>query len=555
MSRKAGGLSGEEKARFTADLAEVARRLGELDVSGSGGGPKVLLPASSTVNSPFVSGLRGKTTGDGPAAEESRTEEGASDQKLRLLESVLQQLAVLDRVVLKKTAPEAVPGTNVAARRSSRGFDLHCIPTHLHLVDRLLDLHAQSKRVTVIRTSTDNNATPGPPAVAADSTTAALPSPRGAKLYADKIEKLNGDVARLSKQLEESEEKRRGIQEDCSAARREANTRTKELEALKRTAEEERGEAEQRWRRLLEEEQALTRALSEKIEAAASVQQSFISAILQRASPSSSCPHDGAALSASASASASASNPAAVSTLSALPSDASSALRLLDEAHAARARQGKEQLEALASVRDAIESELATQSAKGEMLQRDLEGASQELDALKGAYAALEMESAQRASVASASKDDKRQQELADKTISDLSADLGKAHRRIFDLEKVVDSVADIEARLRLAEDAKFSTQGKLDQALLEVDGLTKLTESLKGRLRDLSSRPTDREFLDSYEEVMRDEMLTMKSAFESKIRLVKEEAEAASRRHNEMIKSLSTERLKLAKTSSTSQR
>jgi len=546
-------LSSEEKARFSSDLAEVARRLGELDVSGSGGGPKVLLPASSTVNSPFVSGLRGKTTGDGPAAEESRTEEGAAEQKLRLLESVLQQLAVLDRVVLKKTAPEAVPGTNVAARRSSRGFDLHCIPTHLHLVDRLLDLHAQSKRVTVIRTSTDNNATPGPPAVAADSTTAALPSPRGAKLYADKIEKLNGDVARLSKQLEESEEKRRGIQEDCSAARREANIRTKELEALKKTVEEERGEAEQRWRRLLEEEQALTRALSEKIEAAASVQQSFISAILQRASPSSSCPHDGAALSASASASAS--NPAAVSTLSALPSDASSALRLLDEAHAARARQGKEQLEALASVRDAIESELATQSAKGEMLQRDLEGASQELDALKGAYAALEMESAQRASVASASKDDKRQQELADKTISDLSADLGKAHRRIFDLEKVVDSVADIEARLRLAEDAKFSTQGKLDQALLEVDGLTKLTESLKGRLRDLSSRPTDREFLDSYEEVMRDEMLTMKSAFESKIRLVKEEAEAASRRHNEMIKSLSTERLKLAKTSSTSQR
>jgi hypothetical protein len=165
------------------------------------------------------------------------------------------------------------------------------------------------------------------------------------------------------------------------------------------------------------------------------------------------------------------------------------------------------------------------------------------------------MESAKRASVASASKDEKQRQELADKTISDLSADLGKAHRRIFDLEKVVDSVADIEARLRLAEDAKFSTQGRLDQALQEVDGLTKLTESLKGRLRDLSSRPTDREFLDSYEEVMRDEMLTMKSAFENKIRLVKEEAEAASKRHNEMIRSLSTERLKLTKSSSTSQR
>ena len=567
MSRKTGGalsaeerarcgvLSAEERARYAADFGEVARRLGELDVGGSAGGPKVLLPASSTVNSPFVSGLRGKTTGDGPAAEESRPEEGAAEQKLRLLESVLQQLAVLDRVVLKKTAPEAVPGTNVAARRSSRGFDLHCIPTHLHLVDRLLDLHAQSKRVTVIRTSADNNTTPGPPSVAADSTSGAQPSPRGAKLYADKIEKLNGEVARLSKQLEESEEKRRGIQEDCSAARREANSRTKEIEALKKAAEAQRGEAELPWRKLLEEEQALTRALSEKIEAAASVHQSFIAAILLRSSSSSSSsssshPH-GEAFAASASTSVSAS----ASTLSTLPSDASSALRLLDEAHAARARQSREQMDAMTSVRDAIESELITQSTKSEMLQRDLEGASQELDALKGAYTALEMESAKRASVASASKDEKQRQELADKTISDLSADLGKAHRRIFDLEKVVDSVADIEARLRLAEDAKFSTQGRLDQALQEVDGLTKLTESLKGRLRDLSSRPTDREFLDSYEEVMRDEMLTMKSAFENKIRLVKEEAEAASKRHNEMIRSLSTERLKLTKSSSTSQR
>ena len=552
MSRKTGGaLSAEERARYAADLGEVGRRLGELDVGGSAGGPKVLLPASSTINSPFVSGLRGKTTGEGPAAEESRPEEGAAEQKLRLLESVLQQLAVLDRVVLKKTAPEAVPGTNVAARRSSRGFDLHCIPTHLHLVDRLLDLHAQSKRVTVIRTSADNNATPGPPSVAADSTSGAQPSPRGAKLYADKIEKLNGEVARLSKQLEESEEKRRGIQEDCSAARREANSRTKEIEALRKAAEAQRVEAELPWRKLLEEEQALTRALSEKIEAAASVHQSFIAAILLRSSSSSSSsssshPH-GEAFAASASASA--------STLSTLPSDATSALRLLDEAHAARARQSREQMEAMTSVRDAIESELITQSTKSEILQRDLEGASQELDALKGAYASLELESAKRASVASASKDEKQRQELADKTISNLSADLGKAHRRIFDLEKVVDSVADIEARLRLAEDAKFSTQGRLDQALQEVDGLTKLTESLKGRLRDLSSRPTDREFLDSYEEVMRDEMLTMKSAFENKIRLVKEEAEAASKRHNEMIRSLSTERLKLTKSSSTSQR
>jgi exonuclease VII large subunit len=101
---------------------------------------------------------------------------------------------------------------------------------------------------------------------------------------------------------------------------------------------------------------------------------------------------------------------------------------------------------------------------------------------------------------------------------------------------------------LRQAEEAKASLQGRLGEATQESEANARTCESLRAKLRELSARGKDRDFLDSYEEVMRDEMMTMKDAFERKLRLAKEEAEASSRRNSELIRNLSTERLGLAK-------
>ena len=577
-SRKGPGklaLSAEEQANFQKDLAEISRRLGELTgvaaPAGGGGDPATgkaiaLLAPSSSVSSPFVSGLRGKTStvvGGEASSEGDRGESDAGgDSKLRLLETVLQRLTELDRVVLKKTAPEMAPG-NVAARRSSRGFDLVSLPTHLHLVDRLLDLHAQARRVTVIRTAADSNAAPGPPpepaqsassaaaAALASSSSSGAPSPRS-KQAADRAERLAAEVARLSKQVEETVEQRRAVQEDCSAARREASAAKRDLEAARRELEQAAAGGD-RWQELLRQEQQLTRQLSEQVEAAASTQQAFIAAISHRCS-SLAGPGSGSGSGSSSSSSSSSGGGGGGgggATTAPLPAEVGSCLAMLDDALAHSSGQLREQLESLLSVKDSVECELASQHTRCELTQRDLEATARQLDALKGAYSALEIEAAQRGSSSAQSQaqaQQAQQAQLAESTISELSSDLARAQRRIKDLEKVADSVVDIEARLRQAEEAKASLQGRLSEATQESEANARTCESLRAKLRELSARGKDRDFLDSYEEVMRDEMMTMKDAFERKLRLAKEEAEASSRRNSELIRNLSTERLGLAK-------
>jgi hypothetical protein len=106
-------------------------------------GENIQLSSSSIVPSPFVNSMRGLSDKSSPI-------ESITDTKINLMEQVLKKITELDRAILKKTIPEGVTN-DTSIRRQSRGTDLFTIPTHLHITDRLLDLHTQSKRVTVIR--------------------------------------------------------------------------------------------------------------------------------------------------------------------------------------------------------------------------------------------------------------------------------------------------------------------------------------------------------------------------------------------------------------------
>ncbi len=50
------------------------------------------------------------------------------------------------------------------------------------------------------------------------------------------------------------------------------------------------------------------------------------------------------------------------------------------------------------------------------------------------------------------------------------------------------------------------------------------------------SSSNDSKEFLDTFEEVMRDEMMAMKSAFETKLKFAKEASDLLSKKHQELI-------------------
>ena len=156
--------SNETLRNYEQDTETLIRRISDLN----GTGPE-------QTPSPFVSGLR--TSVEGNRAGD------VDDTKIQLqtVENMLSRLVELDRLVLKKTEMTF----KARSRRGSRGADLVTIPTHLLLVDRLMDLYALSQRTTGTQ---DMTASPE------------VPPPDNNELNLHLAE-----IARLSKTLAESE--------------------------------------------------------------------------------------------------------------------------------------------------------------------------------------------------------------------------------------------------------------------------------------------------------------------------------------------------------------
>lgn len=60
-------------------------------------------------------------------------------------------------------------------------------------------------------------------------------------------------------------------------------------------------------------------------------------------------------------------------------------------------------------------------------------------------------------------------------------------------------------------------------------------------KLRELSNKENKRDFTDTFEEVMREEMMAMKTAFELKLKVATEERDIATRRHQNELQKLQT--------------
>ena len=187
-----GSTSDPDVERYQNDLLLLTQKIADLTGEPQRAPPA---PGSNKDVSGFVNGLR-SVTGEGCL----------DDLKLTMLQKVIVKVTELDRLILKKTAPEK----EVSARRGSRGMDLAALPTHLHVTDRLMDLYTKSQRVTIIKkTEGGGGGAPG--------------SPRGDKKA----------LERLQQKLDDSEAKRKAVAEDCSEARRRVATLEKELQELR----------------------------------------------------------------------------------------------------------------------------------------------------------------------------------------------------------------------------------------------------------------------------------------------------------------------------------
>ena len=114
--------------------------------------------------------------------------------KAEVLDEILKKVTELDRAILRKTEPEQQEGAR--PRRNSNTVDLYSLPTHFHVVDRLIDYHTRSKRPVIVH----QHGTAGP------QSSTASPQPQSnsdeiVKLKADHSNKLNA----LAQKLQDAE--------------------------------------------------------------------------------------------------------------------------------------------------------------------------------------------------------------------------------------------------------------------------------------------------------------------------------------------------------------
>jgi len=527
----------EEIGRLQQDLVLLTQKV--VDLSGE---PQrvpaapVLDGPTTAPNSPFVSGLRGMAEGASAVGASSGS---ALEVRMSMLEKVLKKVAELDRLLLRKTAPD---GQHANARRGSRGMDLHSLPTHLHVTDRLLDLHTQSKRVITVTTtkatapgsSPRGDPQPGAGTGAGAGTAPLSPRPGGGS-GADKeaTKKAAIEIAGLRSKLEESEAKRNAIKEDCAAARKENLAYKKEVNELKAAVEALQlaagpDDREARIKKLetrVAELEGLSRAMQETVEVEISRSARAVEVVLQKAAMIKNNRQEyGNSPQKEPKGSENANVDDAQDNLLGKPMAHS--LRLLHEALKHRLSGMHDQLLSMSMVKDSLETEVQTLQMAQDVVTKDFLTVQQELEVMCTAHSSLQVEAM--------SGDAAIKLERANNLLLDLQAEVAASHRRTFELERLPAIVAELEYKLRAVETKALEREGELTVLKGDLESYKKMSESLKKKIRDLSSKgdSDSKDFMDSFEEVMQDEMYTMKLAFEAKLKCKADEVEALAQRH-----------------------
>ena len=209
----------------------------------------------------------------------------------------------------------------------------------------------------------------------------------------------------------------------------------------------------------------------------------------------------------------------------------------MDQAIDSRFSSLKAEISLLLSVKENLENEISSINLQRDMIQQDLTTLTEAHSALTAAYHSLSYETAtmQKKSLDSNLSSTVEEQK---KTIMKLEGDLLEQRLQLKAFEQWPGMVAELEVKLRALADEK--SQLELNQKSMQDEILhyKKLTENLKAKLRELSAKAGSdgKDFMDTFEEVMQEEMMTMKSAFETKLRLAKEEADRMSKRHQQEI-------------------
>lgn len=175
-----------------------------------------------------------------------------------------------------------------------------------------------------------------------------------------------------------------------------------------------------------------------------------------------------------------------------------------------------------------LEGEVSSATMQQSLLVRDLEVTKESYEALKIAYNNLETESYPLA---------KHDKEIAEKNklIEKAKAECSITNNS--EIDRLQQMIADLNERLITSDTENIKIRQTAMDAQEELESYKKLSDKLKAKIRELSNKTIDKQdFMDTFEEVMKEEMMTMKEAFEAKLRNAREEAEANSKRYQQEL-------------------
>lgn len=103
-------------------------------------------------------------------------------------------------------------------------------------------------------------------------------------------------------------------------------------------------------------------------------------------------------------------------------------------------------------------------------------------------------------------------------------------------LEKAKANVDILEKRCSAAEDKNIELNGSLECLKSDLAALEKMNQTLMETIKKMTNQASKNDFADTFEEVMREEMMAMKMAFEEKLKIARQQTEAMSKKRQSEI-------------------
>lgn len=494
--------------RYEQDLVIIAKKLA--DCQGEAVSSVKTQPESS-----FVSNLRNSITSAGNDYTAAR---------LDMLEKIITKMSELDRVILKKT--DVSMSTGRARRKSKDGSDLFSMPTHLMLVDRLLDVFAMSQRLQIVEKQRSDSG------------------------FAKKeVEEKNKEIGTLKRKLAESQMEMTTMKEkvaNCLAEMKmsqknqnadEASptltvsgdgkaivtTQVDEASSLKELSE---------LKKKLSSADQTIRDMEERMEIMASSEQSIVNAIV--------------------------SITFAISNTQEIPSSESLQLKFLNK----EAKQATDHL--LAAITNKVGDKSRTMEQQFNDAKQDNQLLKSEFDTHKSfTDKEIAQKNAEILSLQDCLGKANNAKKEADKLLEEAKERASSARQELIEdyegkiqkfradsarvasmkrqMEKATAKSSELEKRCSTLEEKNLSLSSTVDSLKSDLIAQEKINKNLLNTIKKMSDDSNKNDFADTFEEVMREEMMAMKQAFETKLKIARHENEILTRKHQTEISRIET--------------